>query len=69
MLEAWFAGTVTQDPTYRAMIAEVASSKQTLDSFFVLDRRANEPAVKKSRGAARTRADPLIVLPFAGAQN
>ncbi|MGA2761165.1 MAG: RpiB/LacA/LacB family sugar-phosphate isomerase [Candidatus Cybelea sp.] len=24
VLEAWFAGTVTQDPTYRAMIAEVS---------------------------------------------
>jgi ribose 5-phosphate isomerase B len=24
MLEAWFAGTVTQDPTYRQMIAEVS---------------------------------------------
>ena len=24
MLEAWFAGTVTQDPTYRAMIADIS---------------------------------------------
>jgi ribose 5-phosphate isomerase B len=24
MLEAWFAGTVTQDPVYRAMIADVS---------------------------------------------
>lgn len=24
MLEAWFAGTVTQDPTYREMIAEIS---------------------------------------------
>lgn len=25
MLEAWFAGTVTEDPVYRAMIADVSS--------------------------------------------